>query len=280
MSTNNQARQAAGGVVDSGQPAAATAASLPLSGCGVVLTRPAGTAAEALADLHRLGAQACNLAVIDLQPLPISQVLLSGLHAAEQADAVVFASPAAVQFCFLHKPDFKPQGCVFAQGPGTQQALAAHAIVAMVPTAGFTTEDLLELPWFQQVAGKSIVRIAGRGGREELIETLLARQAKAQAVAVYERLPAYLGPKQIQSLAAMADPLLVISSAETLHALPGLLPEKLRQQLRGGRIVVSSERLAHLAQHAGFTRITMAASAVWADLRATLLSLAEADRHG
>jgi len=247
---------------------------LPLSGCAVVLTRPAGSETEALADLRRLGAEACNLPVIDLQPLPISQALLTGLEAAELTDAVVFASPAAVQFCFLHKADFAPRGSVFAQGPGTQQALAARAIAALVPTAGFTSEDLLELPWFQQVAGKSVVRIGGRGGREELVETLLARRAKAQAVAVYERQTAYLGPSQIQALASMVDPLLVITSAETLHSLPGLLPEKLRQHLRAGRILVSSPRLAHLAQHAGFARISVAASAVWADLRASLLGLA------
>lgn len=245
---------------------------LPLKGTEVVFIRAAGH--HFCQRLRALGARCFNLPVITVHPLPDTPALQAALSAAEQSDAVIFASPNAVRFCYQIRPDFAPCGQVFGQGPATQAALRRHGVSAHIPVSGYTSEDLLANPWFTEIRGKQIVRISGIGGNDVLLHNLLERCALATTLALYERRPGRLTRRHFESLNHCKKPVLVITSAEILQILPSLVPIASWQWLRQQHLLVSSPRLEAAAQHAGFDQITRAASAAWADLRASLLAMA------
>lgn len=244
----------------------------------IVLTRPAGSAQTLARTLRAQGAHCINLPVLSIRPLAATASLLDALTRAEQADALVFASPNAVRYCWRLRADFRPRGLVFAQGPATAAALRRRGQACIVPRHGYTTEDLLQHEFFSDVAGKCIVRLAGIGGRDLLIGALRDRDADATAIALYQRQPARLDRRHHTALAAMTDPVLVVSSAETLALLPDIVDPAMWQRLRAGRLLVSSERLRAAAEHAGFTVICTAASAASADLRAGLSRFPDASQ--
>ncbi len=242
--------------------------------------QPAQTAAARVGELQALGAVCLNLPVLATRWLAPTPARLVALQQAQSADDLVFASPNAVVGCLRLLPDFRPQGTVYAQGPATRAALAAQGIDARLPTAGFTSEDLLDAAEWRQPGGRRVVRIAGVGGRALLLESLAARGADTAAIAVYRRVRRALSRSRLAALAALHSPILVISSAESVHALSGRLPAAAWQQLRQRPWLVSSPRLAELAGASGSREVLLARSAAWVDLRASLQFLAAGRRAG
>ena len=246
----------------------------PLAGWQVLLVQSEREAAPRLAELRSLGAVGLNLPVIKTRWLDKTPARLLALYQAQSASDLVFASPKAVAGCFRLLPDFRPQGLVHAQGPATQAALAARGIVSSLPASGFTSEDLLAQPHWANPHGRRVVRIEGQGGRALLLESLAARGASTQGIAVYRRVTQPLSLSRLAALDALHRPLLVISSAESVQALQTRLPAVNWQRLRRAPWLVSSKRLAQLAAESGSREVVLARSATWADLRAALRSFA------
>lgn len=246
----------------------------PLAGYAVVLVQAAPSATARVAELRALGADCLNLPVLATRWLDGTAARLDALRQAQLADYLVFASPIAVAGCFLLMPNFWPQGVVYAQGPATQSALAAAGVAARLPANGFTSEDLLNEAEWREPRGRQVVRIAGQGGRELLLASLAARGAVTAAVAVYRRVTRPLSHARLQALGRLPRPLLVITSAEAVRALAQRLPAAAWQRLQRGPWLVSSPRLAELAAHSGCSRVLLARSAAWVDLRATIQTLA------
>jgi uroporphyrinogen-III synthase len=237
----------------------------PLKGLEVVLTRPVGSAAALLRDLRADGAACANLPLFSVQALAPTPALAASLAMAERADALVFASPNAVRACWRLQPRFRARGVVFAQGPATARALRRRGVAPVVPERGFASEDLLAHAFFAEVAGRHVVRLAGRGGRDLLPRTLAARGARVDVLALYERVPAKWDRRHRDVLDRFADAWFVITSAEGLQQFAERVAAAPRR-----RLLVSSERLHAAAQAAGFARVRVAASAAAADLRAAL----------
>ncbi len=250
----------------------------PLRGLDVVLTRPVGSARALVRRCRNEGARCVNLPLVSIRPLPSSGTLQAALAEAEHADAVVFASASAVGACFRLRPGFHAPGLVFAQGPATARALRRYGVEPILPEQGFTSEDLLLHPFFNSVAGKRVVRLAGLGGRDLLLDRLRAQGSNVSAVALYQRMPARWNRHHRQVLEQFSDPILVISSTEGLEILLRLLDTQQRKRLRRWRMLVSSARLEAAARAVGFDRVHRAASAASADLRAGLSTLAKASR--
>ncbi len=251
---------------------------LPLSGLDVVLTRPVGSARSMQRSLMAAGARCVNLPVITIRDLPQSPALRTALTTAAGADALVFASPNAVHGCYRLLPRFRARGLVFAQGPATARALRRRGVDAILPDGGYTSEDVLRHNFFGVVAGKRVVRLAGQGGRDLLLSSLRARGCDASAIALYRRVPARWQQRHRDILRAYADPVLVISSAETLEGLRLRLVKVQWERLCGWRMLVSSARLEAAALDAGCAHVHVARSAASADLRAGLMALTEASR--
>lgn len=190
-------------------------------------------------------------------------------------DDWIFSSPAAVRYAFARVARLCPsrRARVFALGAGTRRALARRGIAdARVPAAGSDSEGLLALADLADVRGRRIALVGAPGGRGVIAATLRRRGAEVVPVHVYERRAPRWTRRHFAALAAARAPLFtLLSSGEALANLVAGLPADALARLRGGALVVSSERLAALARAAGFANIRVARSAAPADLLAAVL---------
>ena len=234
-----------------------------------VLTRPAGESRALATRLRRRGASVASIAPFKLTARSDVDVVRDELRAASAADVIVFASAMAVRHAFAVLPDWRPQARVLAQGPATAKALAAFAIVAAMPAAGFRSEDVYAHPWLADV--RRVVRVTGAGGRDWLVRQLRERGVDASDVSVYTREICTLRPDAIRRIDALRQPQLIVSSRESLLALPVLFGQARWLRLTVAPIVVSSERLAALARSMQCRRVLVAASARNDDLLAAIV---------
>ena len=160
----------------------------PLSGVGVIITRPARQAAGITRQLAALGATPIVFPAIVILP-PADRASLDAAHAAlDQYDIAIFVSANAVEYGVPAPNAWPARLRALAPGPGTAAALAATGIAdATIPATTFDSDGLLALPELHDVAGKRIVIFRGEGGRGELGEALRARGAEVTYAECYRR---------------------------------------------------------------------------------------------
>ncbi len=159
-----------------------------LDGVGVLVTRPSDQAAELVRAIESEGGRAIAFPVIDIAALHPNAVEAEA-HRLQPPDIAVFVSRNAVRYGLQHAGS----AAICAIGPSTAQAIedSGHT-VAIRPASGFDSEHLLAAPALADVSGQTVRIIRGNGGRELLANTLRARGARVEYLAVYERrLPAY-----------------------------------------------------------------------------------------
>ncbi len=161
---------------------------LPLSGQGVLVTRPAGQAAGLLAHLRELGAAPVLFPTLDILP-PINPAALARrLADLATYDLAIFVSPTAVQHGLAAISAWPPGPRVAGVGPGTAAALRAAGILpVLAPQEGADSEHLLALPELADMAGRRVLIFRGEGGRELLANTLAARGAVVDYAECYRR---------------------------------------------------------------------------------------------
>ena len=251
----------------------------PLSGATIVVTRPAATAQALRRRARSLGGTVVSLPGVILRRAPAAAA--TALRAAQDADVVIFVSPAAVRFAFALRRNlrFARHASVCAIGLATRRALLLRGVrqVAAPAADHQDSEGLLALPPLRGVRGKRVVIIGAPGGRELLAQALRSRRARVDEIHVYERLPPRFGRGRLAGLERAAAPLLtLISSAEVLGNLRERLPLPLYARLAAGDVIVSSARLAELARSSLFGRVHVAASPAPGDLlRAAIAALAQ-----
>jgi uroporphyrinogen-III synthase len=241
----------------------------PLSGATVLVTRPAGTAAPFARVVRSLGGEAVLLPGLRLVAID-TKIARAALRAVRSYETWVFTSPAAVRHAFAAWPALRlPRRAVaIAVGDGTRSALARHAIEASTP-AHADSEGVLALPELAAVRGRSIALVGAPGGRDLIAPALRRRGATVDAIHVYERAAPRLTRRHFADLEGAPDPLItVLSSGEALSNLCTLLPPALLARLRRQALVVSSDRLAEMACESDFDDVTIALSALPADLLA------------
>lgn len=125
------------------------------------------------------------------------------------------------------------------------------------------SEALLQLPELQNIAGKRALILRGNGGRELLGETLTARGAEVSFCECYQRCAKhYDGAEEAMRWHTRGVTTLVVTSGEMLQRLWSLTPEWYREHwLLRCRLLVVSERLAHLARELGWQDIKVADNA-------------------
>ncbi|MGH8111723.1 MAG: uroporphyrinogen-III synthase, partial [Rhodanobacteraceae bacterium] len=126
----------------------------------------------------------------------------------------------------------------------------------------------------QSMRGKRVGIVGAAGGRGLLDRELATRGARIAHAYVYRRVPARLDGRHAESLrrAAGKPSYVLLSSAEALANILARLPEDVRPILLAGTAVVSSERLAAIAHHAGFAQVLHAGSAHAAALLAAVVA--------
>jgi uroporphyrinogen-III synthase len=239
-----------------------------LRGRVVVITRPAGTAAALSRRVRAEGGVPLLLPGMALRRVADEAAARNGLHAALADDVLIFSSPAAVRFAVALAP-LRTSATVLAVGQGTARALRRHGIQTPLAPARQDSEGLLDHPALQGLQGRRIALIGAPGGRGVLREQLVARGAELRELHVYQRVAPRLDRRHVEPLLQLQPSALVLlSSAEALDNLCGILSPASLTRLLAATAVVSSERLAQAARAAGFARIELAASALSADLLA------------
>lgn len=235
----------------------------------MIITRPADAAASLRRKVEALGGGAIGVPGLSLRQTPELQRVAARSLAEARAQDWIFSSPAAVRFAFRFVPSLHiPQGArAFGVGAGTQRALARRGIRALVPVDRSDSEGLLELPELTDVRDRDVALIGAAGGRDLIAPTLSERGARVESIHVYERGPPQLNRRHFEALARASDPLItLISSGEALVNLVALLPPPLLARLRHQILIVSSARLAAIAEKQGFEDVREAASASADDL--------------
>lgn len=249
--------------------------SLSLRGWCVTVLRPAADQAGAAARIHARGATALALPALRLLPAADSVLARMQLHAALECDALLFTSPASVQFAAQLSPRASlfsqggslagddaddaaqdPRRLVLCVGAGTARALRALGIHAVFPgTDAMHSEGLLALPQVMALRG-SVGMITAPGGRGVLLRELAQRGLQVRVAHVYRRAAGDIAPGQIHTLRTSAAPRAVLlTSAEALQHVLDILPTDARDLLLAATAVASSPRLAELATHAGLSLI-------------------------
>jgi len=196
----------------------------------------------------------------------------AALHAALEADAVVFTSPPAVAAAHALQPLVaRGEQTWLAVGAGTARALARAGIADVQSPGRMDSEGLLALPALRNVAGRSVGLVTAPGGRGVIADALHDAGARVCRADVYVRVPTPPSQTRIAQLMALPGPwVLPLSSGEALLRTLDALPQAAIDRLRRARVVAASARLEALARHAGFDDVVRAGDARPSSLLAAL----------
>jgi len=227
----------------------------PLAGRTVLVTRPAHQAAALVQLIEAAGGVALAFPALAVEAVDASQLTGALTHLAA-ADMVIFISPNAAQFGMAAIGALPATLQVFAVGPGTARALAAHGVTDVITPDGQDSEALLALPVLQDVAGKRVVIVRGVGGRPLLADTLGARGAQVHYLECYRRVcpQADAAPLRARWQAGGIDAV-TVASAETLHNLAALLGETGTPLLASTPLFAPHEKIAAAARRFGIASV-------------------------
>lgn len=257
----------------------------PLRGMNVLLTRPASQAVNISRRIEQLGGTVLGLPLLEIDPIrdkPSIERVKSAIMGLDQYDIALFISTNAASLGMEWIGQYWPQLPVglqaYAVGPSTAEVLRQFPWSVHCSSTGITSEDLLELPGLQDIAGKRVALFRGQGGRELLAQTLRARGARVDYVEVYRRRePVYDREQTLATMRSKQINIAVITSMQILESLLALLGPRVastgdalaRDNTEGAllsllqtlRIVVPSRRVYDVAKESGFRRVIQASGA-------------------
>jgi uroporphyrinogen-III synthase len=248
----------------------------PLHGLGVLVTRPRHQATPLCRLLEAQGAVTFRFAAIEIEPLPERRGLAARLGALENYDVIIFSSANAVRYG-AELLEQKRDLTLAAIGPATARALNQSGYrVAVQSSEGADSESLLRHPRLASVAGKRILLVKGRHGRELLQQSLEQRGAHVSLAEVYRRECAQPTLAETRALeekfAQRAIQVVTATSVEIAGNLLALATPALRDHFETAHWLVPGERVAQSLRDGGMRGpLLQAHSAEDQDLLAALL---------
>ncbi len=227
-----------------------TAIAKLLDGLSVAVTRPAAQAEALCLLLEQHGAQVIRLPLQSIEPVRQSLQLERELGAAQDADVWIFTSANAVRHARGLFGARWP--LTIAVGPATATALSSLGAPTVVVPVQHNSEGILALPELQNVRDQRIALISGEGGRDSIENTMRARGAQLQRLAVYRRVNLPYAPEHLQTSLAAAQAI-VVTNGEALQQLVTRMPESGLSALLATQLVVPSQRVVEQASKLGFT---------------------------
>lgn len=214
----------------------------------VILLREAARDEALSCTLQQAGAHVLHLPVSRFSACKICESTRNQLRS--RFDGWLFPSVNAVKFSQSIWPDRQPHQ-VFAVGPQTANALTSAGFErVMAPDAAPSGKSLLALEVLQAVSGQRFVVFHGHPHRPELDNTLRERGAEVLSICCYTSLP--VDHLQLPEIAPPT--LLWLTSAQNLKYLLAQLGTSLKQWQDTVQILALSNRLAQIAQLAGFKK--------------------------
>lgn len=228
-----------------------------MTGWRLLLTRPAEDCAALAAILAEAGVASASLPLLEIQPLPVTQVQRSTLLELDRYCAVIVVSKPAANLGLELLRQYWPQPPVqgwFCVGAGTGQILADAGLPVFYPQAGDDSEALLELPQLREAIGQPeprVLIVRGEGGRELLSERLRSQGASVDYLELYRRcLPHYAEDVLLRRIQGERLNGLVVSSGQGFSHLQQLAGQAW-PQLAKMPLFVPSPRVAEMARAAG-----------------------------
>ncbi|MDP8983884.1 MAG: uroporphyrinogen-III synthase [Pseudomonadota bacterium] len=249
---------------------------LPLQNVGVLVTRPEQQAASLCRLLQSQGALAVRLPAIDIKPVDNLTELGQRLGSPKEFDLIVFTSTNAVRFG-LELLGRRRDLTLAAIGPATARALdQAGYRVAVTPAGGFDSESLLSHPMLGRLAGRRVLLVRGRHGRELLRDEMTLRGAQVTVADVYERERTQHSAATLEALqdrlAAGEIHIITATSVEIATSLLEMATPRLRQEFDRVHWLVPGGRVAGAIRGRAVTApILQAATAEDQDLVSALV---------
>ena len=166
---------------------------MPLQGCKVLVTRPAGLVSTMSARLRTLGAEVLDIPAIATVPIEGNDALDEALRRIESYDWIVLTSPSGVKVFFdeLAARDVDVRRMANARfaalGAGTARELRLHGIRADLVPKGATGEALGKALADQAEPGARILIPRAAIGNRELVDAL--SNCEVDDVATYDTVP-------------------------------------------------------------------------------------------
>jgi uroporphyrinogen-III synthase len=246
-----------------------------LQGLGVLVTRPAETAARLGEAIEAAHGRPILFPAVEITGPADPAATREQLKQAGRYDLLIFVSRNAVGFGFDLLPDTLPASQqVAAVGASTAAALEDCGLEPTLVPERFDSEGLLAMSQLSDMTGKRVLILRGNGGRELLADTLRERGAEVDYAEVYRRLvPARSAANLLKGWDNWVD-VVTITSGEILDNLITLLGEDGIASLQQTPLVVVSERIAEQARARGCRRLYLAANATDEALLKALCELA------
>jgi len=228
---------------------------MPLTGIGVLVTRPEHQAHHLCRLIEAEGGAAVRYPAIDIKPRPDRAAVRAAVGPADRFDLAVFVSPNAVRYGadLLGERRDMP---IAAIGQATAAALIAAGFrVSLLPEEGADSESLLALPQLARMSGQRILIVRGSGGRELLFEAMTARGAQVQYADVYTREAAYPSLErkgEVEDLWRQGGiKSYTATSVAVLEALVGIVTPRCRELMHSTALLTGSRRVADAASRLG-----------------------------
>jgi len=255
----------------------------PLSGIGVLVTRPREQADGLCALIEAVGGRAMRLPLLEIVAVDDPTPAVALLSRPNRWDWVIFASTNAVRFALaIHGGPYTPQRRtrIAAIGQATAEALTKAGIrVDLIPKPQFNSESLLASSEMADVTGRSILIVRGEGGREHLAEILRARGAEVAYAEVYRRILPKAGIAHWIDLWRQGHiDVVTITSGEALNNLTQLLGETKHEFAERTPLVVIGPRVEKLARDQGWRYVISAEPASDQAVTDAIIRLVETKR--
>jgi len=230
----------------------------PLSGLGVLVTRPKLQAEGLCVAIESKGGRVIRFPVVEIADPVNLDPIYRILNHLDDYDIAIFISPNAV---LKTLNAMKRERLIFPQslqiaaiGKGSVNALNAKGVsVDVYPQHQFNSEALLAQEGMHHVQNKRILIFRGEGGREVLAETLRQRGANVSYAEVYRRI---LPDFDITTLVEMWSgvDVVTVTSNEGLQNLYNMTSSDGHVQLLSTQLLVISHRAVSLAKKLGFSK--------------------------
>lgn len=237
---------------------------MPLTGCGIVITRPPDQAQKLSSLVRQAGGEPILFPLLEIVPVLDYSAFDQIADRLDSFDWAIFISSNAVQHGMtrvLARRAFPLSLKCAALGPMTASELADFGVRnVLIPAGRFDSESLLDLTEMQAVAGKRCVIFRGIGGRDLLAQTLRERGAQVEFAECYRR----INPKQdagelVRLWQNGALQAIVITSSEALRNLLQLVGTD-AAWLRATPIFANHPRIAEATKAQGLQAVTASAA--------------------
>lgn len=230
--------------------------SATLDGRGVLVTRPAHQAAHLAELIVAAAGKPVLFPVLEILDAADLQPLYALIDRLDSFDLAIFISPNAVNKAMnliKSRRELPVALKIAAIGRGSSKELKHFGVTDIIaPTARFDSENLLELPRLQDVAGQRIAIFRGDGGREVLGDTLTARGAIIEYAECYRRSrPDASAGGLLRQWSRNEINAVTVTSAEGLRNLYDMLGKLGRQWLKTTPVFVPHERILEVARELG-----------------------------